>query len=54
MDTLPNYSPDGKKILYMSDRLSPGSFDIFVMNADGSGKKRIIKGGFAPNWGVEP
>ena len=24
MDTLPVFSPDGKKIAYMSDRLSPG------------------------------
>ena len=27
MDTRPVYSPDGTKILHMSDRLSPGSFD---------------------------
>ena len=50
-DTLPVYSPDGKKILYMSDRQSPGSFDTYLMDADGSHKKRIIVGGFAPNWG---
>jgi TolB protein len=54
MDTQPTYSPDGRKILYMSDRLSPGSFDTWVMNADGSDKKVIIKGAFAPNWGVQP
>jgi len=53
MDTLPVFSPDGTKILYMSDRLSP-SFDTFVMNADGSHKKRIIVGGLGPNWGSQP
>ena len=53
-DTLPVYSPDGSKILFMTDRLSPGSFDTFVMNADGSQQKRIIVGGFSPNWGTQP
>ena len=48
------YSPDGTKILYMSDRLSPGSFDTFVMNADGSHKKRLIIGALLPNWGTKP
>lgn len=54
MDTLPVFSPDGSKILYMSDRLSPGSFDTWVMDADGSHKKRIILGGLGPNWGSQP
>jgi Tol biopolymer transport system component len=47
------FSPDGTKILFMSDGLSPGSVDIFVMNADGSDRKRIIEG-FVPNWGPQP
>ncbi len=54
VNTLPVFSPDGTKILYMSDRMSPGSFDIFVMDADGSNKKRIIPGGLVPNWGPQP
>jgi Tol biopolymer transport system component len=54
MDTLPVFSPDGKKILYMSDRLSPGSFDTWIMDADGSHQRVLIKGAFAPNWGVQP
>jgi Tol biopolymer transport system component len=54
MDTLPVYSPEGNKIVFMSDRLSPGSFDTWIMNADGSGKMRLIQGAFGPNWGVAP
>jgi Tol biopolymer transport system component len=53
-DTLPVYSPDGNKILFMSDKLSPGSFDVWVMNADGSEKQRLIEHASAPNWGVQP
>lgn len=52
VNTLPAFSPDGTKILYLSDRL--GSLDTYVMDADGSHKKRIIPGGLVPNWGPEP
>jgi Tol biopolymer transport system component len=54
MDTLPVFSPDGTKILYMSDRLSPGSFDTWIMDAGGSHQRILIKGAIAPNWGVQP
>ena len=39
IDTSPSWSPDGGKILFVSDR--SGSPQIFVMNADGSGQRRI-------------
>jgi TolB protein len=44
----PSWSPDGKKIAFESDRTNyPRKeippFDIFVMNADGSGKTNLTK-----------
>ncbi len=39
IDTSPSWSPDGKRICFVSDR--HGSPQIWVMNADGSGKRRI-------------
>ncbi len=39
IDTSPSWSPDGSKILFVSDR--SGSPQLFVMNADGSGQRRI-------------
>ena len=37
-----SYSPDGKKIVFFSDRLNaPFTYDLFTMNADGSDIKRI-------------
>ena len=55
LDTLAAYSPDGSKILFMSDRRSPStSFDIFIMNADGSNQTPLIEGGLIPNWGPKP
>jgi Tol biopolymer transport system component len=50
-DAFPNWSADGQKILFMSDRETPGNpvppgapepdFEIFVMNADGSNQRQI-------------
>ena len=38
-DGNPQWSPDGKQILFRSNRF--GSYDLFVMNVDGSQMKRI-------------
>jgi Tol biopolymer transport system component len=54
MDTLPVFSPDGQRILYMTDRLSPGTFDLFIMDDDGAHKKRIVHHAFYPAWGRQP
>ena len=43
MDTNPFYSPDGLSIAFMSDRL--GRTDVWVMNADGSGQRRLTSTG---------
>jgi TolB protein len=64
-DVFPNYSPDGTKIVFVSDRMSSdSSLDIFTMNADGSGLTRVATGvtvgGCAdencvgPAWGRNP
>jgi Tol biopolymer transport system component len=53
-DTQPVFSPDGRRILYMTDPLSPGSSDIFIMNADGSHKRLFLEAALLPNWGAEP
>jgi len=44
VDEDPAWSPNGKHILFQSDR--DGNFEIYVMNADGSGQQRLTN-----NWG---
>ena len=38
-DVLPEYSPDGSKIAFVSGR--DGNGEIYLMNADGSGVKNL-------------
>lgn len=40
-DVSPAWSPDGRKIAFMSDRVSRPNFDIYLMNPDGSDVERI-------------
>jgi len=37
----PSLSPDGRKILFVSDR--DGNFEVYVMNADGSGQRNLTR-----------
>jgi len=60
-----SYSPDGRKIVFVSDRFSSDlSLDLFTMNADGSDVDRIASGitvggcpdlnCVGPSWGPKP
>ncbi len=40
-DSQPNWSPDGSKIVFISDRSSFGSTEIYTMNANGSNPARL-------------
>ena len=39
----PAWSPDGRKITFVSDR--DGTYEVYVMNADGSGQRRLTHRG---------
>jgi len=44
VDVSPTMSPDGRRIAFASDRGGSGKPQIYVMNADGTGQKRITFG----------
>jgi len=44
IDQAPAWSPDGKQLVFMSNRGNPG-FDVMRMNADGSGVERLTTTG---------
>jgi TolB protein len=50
IDTSPSYSPDGKRIVFNSDR--GGSQQLYAMNADGSDQKRISFGDNKSRYGT--
>ena len=54
-DDAPKWSPDGQRIVFESNRNDPerGLYTIYVMNADGSGLRRLTKSGTDaehPHW----
>lgn len=46
----PSWSPDGKRIAFHSPAGQRGA-DVFVVNADGSGKRMLVKDAMDPAWG---
>jgi TolB protein len=53
------WSPDGQRIVFERDRqqrdpcggcLGSWGFEVYVMNADGSGQQRLTRGGSQPRW----
>lgn len=52
-DGWPCFSPDGKKIVFSSNRQGPANTgQLYIVNIDGSGLKQITSGpgGFAIPW----
>jgi len=49
LDTMPLFSPDGRRILFLRglDSYTP---ELWVMNADGSGQRKLASRGSQPAW----
>lgn len=40
-DIRPRFSPDGRRIVFVSNR--DGNYEIYVMDADGTGQRRVTE-----------
>jgi Tol biopolymer transport system component len=56
VEFFPRFSPDGQRILfarsqreYVSFR-DPRAWDVYVINADGTGERLLAKNGYSPQW----
>jgi TolB protein len=52
-DWFPSWSPDGKRIAFVSNRNRVGNWDIYVIDTDGANVRNLTKdgrGNFAPSW----
>jgi Tol biopolymer transport system component len=57
VNVAPTWSPDGKRIVFASDRAHEDLMDMYVMSADGTRQKRLTRGGVlfrsgSPDWGA--
>jgi TolB protein len=49
-DEHPSWSPDGTLIAFDRDELDLSTTDLWMMNADGSGQRRLARFGAQPSW----
>ena len=49
-ERFPVWSPDGARIAFVSDRVEPGIFQLYVANADGSGLTALTSGAAGADW----
>jgi Tol biopolymer transport system component len=49
-DVNPAWLPDSRGIAFLSAR--QGRWEIWVMNADGSGQRKLIDAAVPPDWGI--
>lgn len=48
------WSPDGRRIVYARMGPTPAADAVWVMNRDGSGAHRILRGASSPSWRPGP
>jgi len=54
-ELFPKWSPDGKYIFYLANRPGVGIYDLYRINEDGSGKKKLTeREQVAPDYRVSP
>jgi Tol biopolymer transport system component len=47
----PFFSPDGKRVIFRSDRLKPDALQLYVINADGTGERALTNDANWVQWG---
>jgi Tol biopolymer transport system component len=56
VDFFPRFSPDGRRVLFLRSQREwvsfreEGAWDVMLVNIDGTGEERLVRGGYHPTW----
>jgi Tol biopolymer transport system component len=50
LESQPAWSPDGKQVAFTLSNQTAGTFDIFIINVDGTGLRKLVTGAVDPDW----
>ena len=56
VDFFPRVSPEGRRVLFLRSQREAvsfreeGAWDVMLINADGTGEERLLRGGYHPTW----
>jgi Tol biopolymer transport system component len=56
VDFFSRVSPDGRQIVFLRSQREwvsfrdPEAWDVYLMSADGTGQRRVARGGYSPTW----
>src|SRR5215471_2434578 len=56
VDFFSRFSPDGRRVLFLRSQREwvsfreDGAWDVMLVNVDGTGEERLVRGGYHPTW----
>jgi TolB protein len=50
LESEPTWSPDGNRIAFTTNNQNEDTFDLYVINFDGTGLRKLVSNAIEPDW----